>query len=600
VQQEVIAILSSCPGLDGVTAAWKALLLEEQQREFQGDPFLDDASTECGSELPELSVCSAASSSPGPGSYTPNFEALRPRLAKGAPSFGRYCARDTKDPKEKPAEEEDEATESMDQEDERFTCRGGKILPTPSTRPRRPTISQLDALAAAQRPLSYVVSEDPPLPLPLAQVEASAPAPVETGRLERLEKVPGPGPGDYEVSLAPGGPSAVIAPPPEPAPEVPPGPGPAEYDLRASQAHVFPRGPAAGFGLSRESWEHQRCPEYIASYDDLDVKYVTEPRSVSALILPEESEEAARARRILQYRAPAGGTGPDLGPGVYDEYLVQRIRPDLAVLPWRPKVLPEHLLGLYQHYAPSGRLRLDGRPLLGTEEDLALRRQRPRAFIQPLGKPRLKRSWSSGDIWRFYLGQPDLPEPLGRASFARNLGFEQWQVKEKHWRWLAVRHFRRNRCSLQLSYSLPDLNVLKERAMEVDFGKALGRTEPEEDSDGDVLLLSPARVLPRTECFVDMAKQTGREEEQEEEGDVLLLSPVQAPRIPCFVDMGRQTGREEEEKDDFEELVLSPKRPEKRSHCFVDMARDVGRNQASEEHEEEVLLTNWSPPFTVP
>ena len=32
----------------------EALLLEEQQREFQGDPFLDDASTECGSELPEL------------------------------------------------------------------------------------------------------------------------------------------------------------------------------------------------------------------------------------------------------------------------------------------------------------------------------------------------------------------------------------------------------------------------------------------------------------------------------------------------------------------------------------------------------------------
>ena len=41
------------------------------------------------------------------------------------------------------------------------------------------------------------------------------------------------------------------------------------------------------------------------------------------------------------------------------------------------------------------------------------------------------------------------------------------QEKEKHWRWLAVRHFFRTRPSLRLSYSLPDLDLVKDRAPEV-------------------------------------------------------------------------------------------------------------------------------------
>lgn len=40
------------------------------------------------------------------------------------------------------------------------------------------------------------------------------------------------------------------------------------------------------------------------------------------------------------------------------------------------------------------------------------------------------------------------------------------QEKEKHWRWLAVRHFFRTRPSLRLSYSLPDLELVKDRAPE--------------------------------------------------------------------------------------------------------------------------------------
>lgn len=57
------------------------------------------------------------------------------------------------------------------------------------------------------------------------------------------------------------------------------------------------------------------------------------------------------------------------------------------------------------------------------------------------------------------------------------LGFQRFsmQEKEKQWRWLAVRHFCRTRPSLRLSYSLPDLELVKDRAPEV--GPCAGRFE---------------------------------------------------------------------------------------------------------------------------
>lgn len=47
------------------------------------------------------------------------------------------------------------------------------------------------------------------------------------------------------------------------------------------------------------------------------------------------------------------------------------------------------------------------------------------------------------------------------------------QEKEKHWRWLAVRHFFRTRPSLRLSYSLPDLELVKDRAPEAEVNEGL-------------------------------------------------------------------------------------------------------------------------------
>lgn len=557
--KEATAILASQPGLLGLTAAWKALLREEHDNEDAFD-FDADASTDAGSELPELlsvsSATSTATSSPGPGSYSPNYEVLRPSLAKGAPSFGRYSAREVPQEEERAETSEmgSRGTESaLSTAPESFTCRGGKILPMHTTRPRRPTASQLDAIAAAARPLGPQLTKEQEL-LVAEEEEVKIPV-VETGRLERLEKSADPAPGDYDLPSFPGGPSAVIAPPGETQLIKEEAPGPAQYDLRASEAHVYPRAVLANFGLSRpEVMEHQRRPDYIFSYEALDVNFTgIEPKIPAALILPEESPEALHAHQLLKHRAPAAGTGAKLGPGAYseDDQILQRIRPDRMVLSWHPRRegLPEHLLGLFKHYTRFGRLRLDGRQLLRSEDDLALRRCRQRAFIQPPHRT-LRRSWSAEDIWRLYL--PKLDEPMGR-NFARNLEFDEWQEKEKYWRWLGVRHFCRTRPSLRLSYSLPDLELVKDRAPEVDFSKGPGRPQAEE--------------------------------QEEVEGDVLLLSDDRravAPRVPQPVDMAKQLGRDTVDHDDFEELVLSPKRPMRRTSCFVDMAKEPGRPEKLE------------------
>eukprot|EP00434_Breviolum_minutum_P024274 symbB.v1.2.021434.t1/scaffold1851.1/size98778/5 len=94
--QEALELLQAqtSPSLSVLTQAWKVMLAEEKETNFEDL----DASTDAGSELPELlSVSSAASSVsaiPGPGAYSPNYEVLRPSLAKGAPSFSRYSARE--------------------------------------------------------------------------------------------------------------------------------------------------------------------------------------------------------------------------------------------------------------------------------------------------------------------------------------------------------------------------------------------------------------------------------------------------------------------------------------------------------------------------
>lgn len=564
--QEALELLQAqtSPSLSVITQAWEVLLAEEKETNFEDL----DASTDAGSELPELlSVSSAASSVsiPGPGAYSPNYEVLRPSLAKGAPSFSRYSARE--------AARQEDAPESQDSTDisdtltlERwkdneapgFTCPGGIILPPHTTIPRRPTSSQQDAHSAALRPLGPDPATTVATAPALAELAEEAEDPwskmCATGRLEAVEKKVDPGPGDYDLPNLPGGPSAFFAPESDVmAKEVTP--GPAQYHLGASEGLVYPRAPGGNFGLPRpDVMEHQQCPDYVANYDALEMNFKqVEPRAPSTLILPEASEEALHALELLKHRAPAAGTGVKLGPGYYQDEVpdtLQRLRPDRMVLPWRPRQegVAEHLVGLYKHYTRFGRWRLDDRALLGVDDDLALRRNRPRAFIQP--PHQLKRSWSAEDIWRMYL--PPEEEPKSQ-HFARNLDFDEWQEKEKHWRWLAVRHFFRTRPSLRLSYSLTDLELVKDRAPEVDFSKAPGRSPraEEDEVEGDVLVLDTetamAAVQPRATGAVEMAKQLGRDD-----GDDGLV-------------------------DDFEELVLSPKRLERRSSCFVDMAKESGR-----------------------
>ncbi|CAE6966974.1 unnamed protein product [Symbiodinium sp. CCMP2592] len=360
-----------------------------------------------------------------------------------------------------------------------------------------------------------------------------------------------PGPGAYESSELLPGPSALIAPEPLPKEEKAT-PGPASYDLRQSQAHIYPRGFAADLGAARED-PTQRVPAYVARYGPLEPQWeVTRARSPSATIPPEESCEVLRAQALMRGRAPASGTGFSVGPGAYDALTAPLLRPDRAVLAWRPlrSGLPEHLQALFGRLE---RQKPDSRPFLDVEADVLLRRRPAAPIILPLPKPRLRRSWSAGDIWRFYL--PELDPPLGLANFARNLDFDDWQEHARRREELEARQARHRWPSLRLSYSLPDLRITHERAPEADFGLAQGRDcgkmEEDEDVEGDVLLLSleaERRLLhPRAHGFVDMDRQ-----------------------------LGRTDGRSEE-VDDFEELILSPKRPAEHIPCFVDMARDTGR-----------------------
>ncbi|CAE7498463.1 unnamed protein product [Symbiodinium natans] len=459
------------PGLEGVAAAWQALLKEEDACQAAGDDFLDDASTSAGSELSELLSVGSAEP-PGPGAYEPKFDALRPSLAKGAPSFDRYKGREPQEPE---AIEEAELPPPPPPAPEKsLKCRGGKILPLPKTQPRRGTEGQRDADAAARRPLCYDgwASERVEVTMPVATLGPPDKEPhsghAETGRLVRLQVSSCPGPGDYEAPELLPGPSALMAPEPPPKEEKAT-PGPASYDLRQSQAHIYPRGFAADLGAARED-PAQRAPAYVSSYGPLDPRWeTTRARSPSAAILPEESYEALRAQALMRGRAPPAGTGVRLGPGAYDGFTDPLLRPDLAVLPWRPlrSGLPEHLHAMF-------RLRPDSR------------------IILPLPKAPLRRSWSAGDIWRFYL--PELDAPLGLASFARNLAFDDWQELEaRHARHMWP-NLRRLECSWsalgvlrqRLSYSLPDLHVTHERAPEADFGQAQGRDEVRLNEDEEV------------------------------------------------------------------------------------------------------------------
>ena len=159
--KEATDILANETGLSAITAAWEALLAAEREAKQE---LFDDVSTDAGSDLPEWlgaplwevfiksssdlrrsSSCSAyvvrlsvssTSSWPGPGCYTPNWEALRPRLAKGAPCFKRYSGRESKEI-EAEAEAAEAEIEMLSQRSSVvFTCPGGKIQPLPRTRPR--------------------------------------------------------------------------------------------------------------------------------------------------------------------------------------------------------------------------------------------------------------------------------------------------------------------------------------------------------------------------------------------------------------------------------------------------------------------------------
>lgn len=313
------------------------------------------------------------------------------------------------------------------------------------------------------------------------------------------------------------------------------------------------------------SMEFQRAPSYTSEYEHINPRWdAVLRRSVSAVIPPELSDEGRWARRILRRRAPPGGTAASVGPGVYDEddHFTQRLRPDVAVLPWARsrKGLPEHIEGLFGRHYRRGRLRLDRRSLLDFDADVALRRRHAGAIIRPLSEPPPRRSWSAGDVWRLY--DPVLaPEPPGLASFSRWVDFELWRGAEEKWAKLEAKHMHRTYPNLPLAYSLPDLETTKVRAPSVDFTHTQGRPASDAGAEagapeGDVLWL-----------------------------DLGLEKEVVHPRVPA-VDMARQLGRRDlhprEDVDDFEELVLTPRPTLRQTPCFVDMGRAQGRPEALE------------------
>eukprot|EP00913_Durusdinium_trenchii_P020237 g19012.t2 len=262
------------------------------------------------------------------------------------------------------------------------------------------------------------------------------------------------------------------------------------------------------------------------------------------------------------------------------------------VLSWHPRRegLPEHLLGLFKHYTRFGRLRLDGRQLLGSEDDLALRRCRQRAFIQPPHRT-LRRSWSAEDIWRLYL--PKLDEPMGR-NFARNLEFDEWQ----EWKWASEAEEQEEVEGDVLLLSDDRRAVAPRVPQPVDMAKQLGRDTVDHD-DFEELVLSPKRPMRRTSCFVDMAKEPGRPEKLELDPHIWA---EEHERVFCYKPtLGEETD---------EMLDLSPASVQRRllpRTPTYDWALCLGRPGLthpfvglSSHQDGPILLTNWEAPFVAP
>lgn len=572
------------PGLRGVHGAWVALMRElmvrnaaRHHREAGSGHASDgeDISTDAGSEVGELEESSYWSSNvsemseyhrvPGPGSYSPNFFAVKPNSARGTPSFGRYSAR----PRAKAEAQDDEserggvsstastAASSTDTvvavERPRIT-KGGCINPEAKHQARSLTARRADDQAAAERPF-YDAKR--------TFVDPAAPtvtfAPV--AKQEKEDTSPGSqlGPGAYALPPAfPAGPAAFIAPEPKEDPlvmvhreEAQVCPGPAEYDVELATDATHPRVLSARFGPSvGHPMEYQRAPAYIAEYESLEPKWdVVQARRQSAVILPEHKPAPSEILRAEEHA--------QVGPGTYDadDWLVQRVRPDRVTHRW---VLPsdgraEHIRGLFA----AGN---DERPLLDPEADMLLRRRRRCTIFRPLSAPPNLDRGGQGE-WRFYEPQPP-PSPRGLVDFAGRIRYEDFPDHRSAQLLRRAAAMDRWYPNLQLTYSLPDLEVLRQRAPQPDFGRAQGRpaSDPGDDAEpreGDVLILSlngDRNLLhPRAPSLVDMARQPARapvEPADPDDCDVLLLSPRPEAssawrQSPCLVNMSQAGGRAE-------------------------------------------------------
>lgn len=563
------------PGLRGVQGAWVALVREMMVRQsVEGD----GASTEAGSEADDRteessfwsSNASEVSEVPGPGSYSPDFGAVKPRAARGAPSFARYSAREppsVRAPDEVDAGGDATASSLLPpatlQSQPQRTTRGGRIAPPPSSRPRRPTVKELEAKSSSRRPFydpsNTQVVASPAVPTfgPGFGAERSSPQ-----RSPRRTADPRPGPGSYEMrALVPGGRAAHIA--PEALPRDPrqcsEPPGPAHYEPRAAKQLVYPGLAAVRFGPAPgHTMAFQRSPVYVARYKALHPRWeAVRRRSLSAVITPLRCSDSHATS--IAAAASASTNRALLGPGRYnvDDWLTRRLRPDRGMPRWiRPPLGAwEHARGLYRERPVDRAVRGDPRPLLAGDADSVLRRRGLVAFFRPLSEPpRLPRR---GGVWRFY--DPASPEsPEGLADFARRIRFDEFRERETIWLRQQARAIRRAHPNFQLSYSLPSLEITKARAPRPDFA-----SQPERAAS------DPGDGSPR-------------------EGDVLMLSlgaerELFHPRSPFFVDMARQRGRASSEPpdavdmDDYEELLLSPRRVGQHSPMYVDMARTGGR-----------------------
>merc|ERR1719326_2592562 len=96
--------------------------------------------------------------------------------------------------------------------------------------------------------------------------------------------------------------------------------------------------------------------------------------------------------------------------------------------------------------------------------------------------------------WQLY-DLPPFPPASGVTSFSRRLTFEHFRSREAIWQARQELGKRRNHPSNVLSYSLPDLELIKERPPRPpDFARVPGRpaSDPGDDEprEGDVLALS--------------------------------------------------------------------------------------------------------------